>query len=65
MGMSWEEGLLYFDAWVMPKAARSRDNALRFVEFCCRPEVQAELSALSHRTGRVRNQNKWTVERVS
>ena len=42
VGMSWEQGLLYFDAWVMPKGAPRRENALRFVEFCYRPEVQAE-----------------------
>ena len=42
VGMSWDQGLLYFDAWVMPKGAPHPENALRFVEFCFRPEVQAE-----------------------
>ena len=46
VGMSWEQGLLYFDAWVMPKGAPRRENALRFVEFCYRPEVQAEFVKL-------------------
>ena len=40
--MSWNQGLLYFDAWVMPKGAPHQENALRFIEFCYRPEVQAE-----------------------
>ena len=44
VGMSWDQGLLYFDAWVMPKGAPHRENALRFVEFCYRPEVQAEFT---------------------
>ena len=42
VGMSWEQGLLYFDAWVMPKGAPHPENALRFIEFCYRPEVQAD-----------------------
>ena len=40
--MSWEQGLLYFDAWVMPRGAPHPENALRFIEFCYRPDVQAE-----------------------
>jgi putative spermidine/putrescine transport system substrate-binding protein len=41
LGMEWNQGLLYFDAWVIPKGAPNQDNAYRFIEFCLRPEVQS------------------------
>ena len=41
LGMEWNQGLLYFDAWVIPKGAPNQDNAYRFIEFCLRPDVQS------------------------
>ena len=41
VGMEWNQGLLYFDAWVIPKGAPNQDNAYRFIEFCLRPDVQS------------------------
>ena len=41
LGMTWNEGLLYFDAWVIPKGAPNVENAYRFIEFCLRPDVQS------------------------
>ena len=40
----WNQGLLYYDAWVIPKGAPHVENALRFIEFCMRPDVQANLA---------------------
>jgi putative spermidine/putrescine transport system substrate-binding protein len=42
LGMEWNQGLLYFDAWVIPKGAPHQDNAYKFIEFCLRPDVQAK-----------------------
>jgi putative spermidine/putrescine transport system substrate-binding protein len=42
IGMEWNQGLLYFDAWVIPKGAPHQDNAYRFIEFCLRPDVQSK-----------------------
>jgi len=39
--LTWNQGLLYFDAWVIPKGAERTENAYRFIEFCLRPEHQA------------------------
>ena len=39
--MTWNQGLLYFDTWVIPKGAPHQDNAYRFIEFCLRPDVQS------------------------
>jgi putative spermidine/putrescine transport system substrate-binding protein len=41
LGMTWNQGLLYFDAWVIPKGAPNQENAYKFIEFCLRPEVQS------------------------
>ena len=42
LGMEWNQGLVYFDAWSIPKGAPHPNNAHRFIEFCSRAEVQAE-----------------------
>jgi putative spermidine/putrescine transport system substrate-binding protein len=44
VAIEWNQGLAYYDAWVIPKGAPHPENALRFIEFCMRPEVQAEFS---------------------
>jgi putative spermidine/putrescine transport system substrate-binding protein len=41
IGMEWNQGLLYYDAWVIPKGAPHQENALRFIEFTLRPDVQS------------------------
>lgn len=42
LGMEWNQGLVYYDAWSIPKGAPHPNNALKFIEFTMRPEVQAE-----------------------
>jgi len=39
----WNGGLLNFDYWMIPKGAANYENAMRFIEFATRPEVQARL----------------------
>jgi len=41
---TWEQGLLYYDAWVMPKGAPHQENALKFIEFCLTPKTQAAMT---------------------
>ena len=41
LGMTWNEGLLYYDAWVIPKGAPNQEAALQFIEFCLRADVQS------------------------
>jgi putative spermidine/putrescine transport system substrate-binding protein len=41
IGMEWNQGLLYYDAWVIPKGAPHQENALRFIEYTLRPDVQS------------------------
>jgi putative spermidine/putrescine transport system substrate-binding protein len=40
----WDQGLLYYDAWVMPKGAPHQQNAIRFIEFTLQPQVQAAMT---------------------
>jgi putative spermidine/putrescine transport system substrate-binding protein len=42
IGMSYDQGMLYYDAWVIPKGAPNAALAHRFIEFTMRPEVQAD-----------------------
>ena len=42
IGMSYEQGMLYYDAWVIPKGAPNAELAHRFIEFTMRPQVQAD-----------------------
>jgi putative spermidine/putrescine transport system substrate-binding protein len=46
VGMSFRQGMLYYDAWVIPRGAPNADLAHRFIEFTLRPEVQARFSSL-------------------
>ena len=41
LDLDWNQGILVFDALVMPKGAPNQENAWRYIEFCSRPEVQA------------------------
>ncbi len=40
----WDQGLLYYDAWVMPKGAPHQENALKFIEFCLTAKTQAAMT---------------------
>ncbi len=39
----WNGGLLNFDYWMIPKGAKNYENAMKFIEFATRPEIQAAL----------------------
>ncbi len=46
VGMSYAQGLLYYDAWVIPRGAPNAELAHRFIEFTMRPDVQAHFSSI-------------------
>ena len=39
----WNQGLIQFDYWIIPKNAKNYENAMKFIEFATRPEIQAAL----------------------
>ena len=39
----WNQGLIQFDYWMIPKGAKNYENAMKFIEFATRPEIQAAL----------------------
>lgn len=39
----WNQGLIQFDYWMVPKGAKNYENAMKFIEFATRPEIQAAL----------------------
>ena len=39
----YNQGLIQFDYWMIPKGAKNYENAMKFIEFATRPEVQAAL----------------------
>ena len=39
----WNQGLIQFDYWIIPKGAKNYENAMKFIEFATRPEIQAAL----------------------
>jgi len=43
---SWNQGLMQFDYWIIPKNAPNYENAMKFIEFATRPEVQAAMVEL-------------------
>jgi putative spermidine/putrescine transport system substrate-binding protein len=42
----WDGGLAQVDYWAIPKGAKNYNNALKFIEFASRPEIQAALAKL-------------------
>jgi putative spermidine/putrescine transport system substrate-binding protein len=44
--ISWNQGLLKRDCWAVPKGAKNRDNAMKFIAFSTMPIPQARLSTL-------------------
>ena len=43
---SWNQGLIQFDYWIIPKDAPNYENAMKFIEFATRPEIQAAMVEL-------------------
>jgi putative spermidine/putrescine transport system substrate-binding protein len=46
VGYSWEQGILQWDAWVVPKGAVNAENAMKFLAFASRPDRQAQFAEL-------------------
>ena len=44
--ISWNQGLLKRDCWAVPKGARNKANAMKFIAFSTMPIPQARLSML-------------------
>jgi len=42
--LSWDQGCLDIDAWIIPKGAKNYDNAMKLIEFTSRPEVQIDFT---------------------
>lgn len=42
VGFTWNQGVLQYDNWMVPKGATNADNAWRFLAFASRPENQAK-----------------------
>jgi putative spermidine/putrescine transport system substrate-binding protein len=43
---TWNQALIQFDYWIIPKNAPNYENAMKFIEYATRPEVQAEMVKL-------------------
>lgn len=43
---SWDQGILQYDYWVVPKGARNVENAMKFLAFASRAQPQARFSEL-------------------
>ena len=46
IGKSWEQGILQWSTWAIPKGAQNVDNAQKYIAFMSRPEAQAHFSEL-------------------
>jgi putative spermidine/putrescine transport system substrate-binding protein len=42
IGFSWNQGILQYDNWVVPKGAKNVENAMKFAAFASRAENQAK-----------------------
>lgn len=42
IGFTWNQGVLQYDNWVVPKGAVNAENAWKFLAFAARPENQAK-----------------------
>ena len=42
IGFTWNQGVLQYDNWLVPKGAANPENAWRFLAFAARPENQAK-----------------------
>jgi putative spermidine/putrescine transport system substrate-binding protein len=43
---SWDQGILQYSYWIVPKGAKNRENAMKYIAFVTRPEQQAKLAEL-------------------
>lgn len=41
---SWEQGILQYDAWVVPKGAKNAENAMKFIAFASQGRHQAKFA---------------------
>lgn len=41
IGASWDQGILQWDAWAVPKGATNPENAMKFIAFASRADTQA------------------------
>ena len=46
IGKSWNQGILQWAGWAIPKGAANLDNAQKYMAFMSRPETQAKFSEL-------------------
>ncbi|MCL2891665.1 polyamine ABC transporter substrate-binding protein [Brenneria tiliae] len=46
IGKSWEQGILQWSTWAIPKGAANVDNAQKYIAYMSRPEAQARFSEL-------------------
>lgn len=44
IGLTWENGILDLDWWVVPKGSTHREEAMKFLAYAVSPEAQAALS---------------------
>lgn len=43
---TWDEAILQYDYWLVPKGAKNPENAMKFLAFVARPESQAKFAQL-------------------
>lgn len=44
ISMTWNQGIMQYATWAVPKGAKNAENAMRFVAFSARPDRQAAYS---------------------
>lgn len=44
LGVSWDQGIIQYDQWVVLKGARNIDNAMKFLGYAARADRQAEFA---------------------
>lgn len=44
LGSTWNQGILQWDGWAVPKGVPNRDNAMKFIAFASRAENQAKFA---------------------
>jgi putative spermidine/putrescine transport system substrate-binding protein len=46
IGKSWNQAIMQWSSWAIPKGARNIDNAQKYIAFMSRPETQAKFSEI-------------------
>jgi putative spermidine/putrescine transport system substrate-binding protein len=44
LALSWNQAIVVTNVWVVPKGARNKENAMKFIAFVSRPEPQAGIA---------------------